>query len=788
MSTAEMSTLIHEMLTHQVKLEMQNEQLRQSRAETEASRRAYQDLWDLSPVGYMIVDSGGRVTAVNRAAQRLFGRPETDLLNKPFSMLVMFEEDQVPVQRMFEEALETGIVEKQEIRISEQKGPIHICLLEIRSLGGESGREQIQAVLTDITKLKQAEDDLINNEQEKIAILDSLMEHVVYHDREMKILWANRAACDSVLRKREDLLGRYCYEVWSDLNDPCEDCPVIKADETGQPQTVEKMTPDGRWWYIQVHPVRDSSGGFTGATEITLDITKRKRAEEAVSKAKEELEIKIAERTAELNEANCKLRQEIEVRKKAEKELQDNEILLSSSFDALQDLVIVIDKDFRVRISNWKDHHYISEKDRQGNPFCYEAFMNRKKPCNLCPAREVFATGEIRQLEGTNPIDGKIRDIRVLPMFDDKGNVVAVIEHIRNITDRKKMEQALRESRQRYQSIFENAPIGFYRTTADGRILDANPASMEILGYSSFKELAAVNLETNDFHPEYQRRLFRERIERDGEIKGLESYWKKPDNTLVYIRENARVIRDADGRAVCYEGTIEDISDQKRAEEHVHMLSRQLMQAQESERQMLSRELHDTVAQDLSVAKMECDLIYGELSKDRASEAQRVREISGLLQKTIHGVRSMSYELRPPGLEDLGLVETVYQFCEDFTQMWGVPVDFQSAGLKNVKLDHDIQINLYRLVQEGLTNIRKHAGASRATVKLVSAFPNIIIRIEDNGRGFDVQQRASANHHEKRMGLRSMQERVKLMNGEMKLQSKPGQGTKVAIKVPLEER
>jgi len=661
MSPSEMSKLIHEILARQVEQEMQNEQLRKGRVETAASRSAYQDLWDLSPVGYLIVDSAGRVTAVNRAAQRLFGRPEAGLLNEPFSMLVT-PEDRVPVLRMFEEALETGIVEKREIRISEPDIPIRICLMEICSLGGEPGREQIQAVLTDITQRKQAEDDLRNKEQEKIAILDSLMEHVVYHDREMKILWANKAACDSVFIKREDLLGRYCYEVWSGLQDPCEDCPIIKADETGQPQTVEKMTPDGRWWYIQVHPVRDSSGCFTGATVITLDITKRKRAEEAVSKAKDELEIKIAERTAELNDANCKLRQEIEVRKKAEKELKANEILLSSTFDALQDLVIVIDKDFRVRMSNWKDHDYISDKDRQSNLFCYEAFMNSKKPCSLCPAREVFTTGEIRQLEGTNPIDGKIRDIRMLPMFDDEGNVIAVIEHIR------------------------------------------------------------------------------------------------------------------------------DISDQKKTEEHVHILSRQLMQAQESERQMLSRELHDTVAQDLSVAKMECDLIYGELAKDRASEAQRVREIIGLLQKTIHGVRNMAYELRPPGLEELGLVETVYQFCEDFTQMWGVPVDFQSAGLKNVKLDHDIQINLYRLVQEGLTNIRKHAAASRATVKLAAAFPNIIIRIEDNGRGFDVQQRAAVKKDEKRMGLRSMQERVNLMNGEMKLQSKPGQGTKVAIKVPLEEK
>jgi len=109
--------------------------------------------------------------------------------------------------------------------------------------------------------------------------------------------------------------------------------------------------------------------------------------------------------------------------------------LLCNTFNAIKDQVVVIDKDLRVRLSNWKDHDFISEKDRQGHPYCYEVFMNRKKPCRPCHAMEVFATGEIKQFESTNPIDGKIRDIRVFPMFDDKGNLVGVIEHFRDITD-----------------------------------------------------------------------------------------------------------------------------------------------------------------------------------------------------------------------------------------------------------------------------------------------------------------------------------------------------------------
>ncbi len=355
-------------------------------------------------------------------------------------------------------------------------------------------------------------------------------------------------------------------------------------------------------------------------------------------------------------------------------------------------------------------------------------------------------------------------------------------------TERIRIQKALQESVRHFKSIFNDAPIGFFRTTPDGRILDANPALIQMLGYSSFEELAAVNLETDVYHPQYPRHQFRERIERDGVIKGKESLWEKSDNTLIYIRENANAVRDENGAVVCYEGTIEDITDQKQAQEHIQTLTQQLMQAQEDERRMLSRELHDTVAQELTVAKMACDLIYNELLNGRPPEAQRIQTICDALQKTISDIRNMSYNLRPPELEELGLAETIYRFCEEFTQLWDVAVDFQAAGFKNLELGLETQINLYRLVQEGLTNIRKHAAAGRVTLRLAAAFPNIILRIEDNGRGFDVQKRAAMLGQEKRMGLRSMQERVNLLNGQMKLRSKPGLGTKVTIKLPIEEK
>lgn len=156
MSAHEMSKLIYELHIHQVELEMQNEELRKNQAETERSPKAHQHLWELSPVGHLMVDAAGRVAAVNRAGQRLFDRPENVLLNERFKTLVS-PENQVSVHLMLERAAQTGIAEREEIGILKPDGAVHICLLEVSSLGGEPGREKIQVVLTDITDRRQAE-------------------------------------------------------------------------------------------------------------------------------------------------------------------------------------------------------------------------------------------------------------------------------------------------------------------------------------------------------------------------------------------------------------------------------------------------------------------------------------------------------------------------------------------------------------------------------------------------------------------------------------------------------
>jgi PAS domain S-box-containing protein len=137
-------------------------------------------------------------------------------------------------------------------------------------------------------------------------------------------------------------------------------------------------------------------------------------------------------------------------------------------------------------------------------------------------------------------------------------------------------EESLKESQERYHNIFESVAIGIYRTTPDGRILLANPSLVKILGFDTFENLALRNLEKNGFEPEYKRKKFRENIERYGFIAGLESVWNKNDGNAVFIRENAKVFRDDDGNVLYYDGTIEDITERKLAEQELVIVNKEL--------------------------------------------------------------------------------------------------------------------------------------------------------------------------------------------------------------------
>jgi signal transduction histidine kinase len=226
------------------------------------------------------------------------------------------------------------------------------------------------------------------------------------------------------------------------------------------------------------------------------------------------------------------------------------------------------------------------------------------------------------------------------------------------------------------------------------------------------------------------------------------------------------------------------LKERQRSETQIRTLTQKLMKTQEDERRMISRELHDRVGQDLSGIKVALETLFDQQPAENHEIRGKVARLSRLLDRAIFTVRDLAYDLRPPGLEEMGIVQALSIFCDDFSEKTKIATEYHSVGIEKMKLNFNTQINLYRMIQEGLNNIHKHAEATRAVVKLTAAYPHIILRIEDNGRGFDVEKRAREIDSEKRMGLRSLQERTHLLGGIMIVTSKPGLGTKILIKLP----
>ena len=198
-------------------------------------------------------------------------------------------------------------------------------------------------------------------------------------------------------------------------------------------------------------------------------------------------------------------------------------------------------------------------------------FLADSEPSSLAEDLPSFLSSSVRQ---QSEIKLRHRDgsevwvnVVLYPLLDERGELAGRAGVFGNTTARKRAEKALRESERRYHDLFAHAPVGIYRTTSDGLISMANEALVSMLGYTSFEELTGRNLDGEGCGPIYQRESFRAQIERDGETRGVESAWKRRDNSVLFVRENAKVIRDPSGKILYFEGTVEDITERKLAEE-----------------------------------------------------------------------------------------------------------------------------------------------------------------------------------------------------------------------------
>ena len=258
------------------------------------------------------------------------------------------------------------------------------------------------------------------------------------------------------------------------------------------------------------------------------------------------------------------------------------------------------------------------------------------------------------------------------------------------------------------------------------------------------------------------------------------------DGRIVWLHDIVSVKREPGGGPLYLRGIMLDITQRKRAEEERKRLLQRLITAQEDERRHLSRELHDNIGQYLSALLLgleSCSSIP-ELPATALSQLSYLKETTKAFELDVHG---LALELRPTTLDDVGLEAALSSFANAWARRHRqrIKVVFNSTGFKNgaPRLSNDIEVAIYRVVQEALANVARHSSAEIVSIILMRDESQVQVIIEDNGVGFDVDKLMNSPAENRRLGLISMQERVQLVGGEFKIES--GSGTTIVIVIPL---
>jgi PAS domain S-box-containing protein len=378
---------------------------------------------------------------------------------------------------------------------------------------------------------------------------------------------------------------------------------------------------------------------------------------------------------------------------------------------------------------------------------------------------------------------GKWLHFTASPIRDNDGKIIGAIETLEDITERKHAEEALHESEKSFRALFEGAYDAIWSHDLDGNIQTANRAAAELSGYP-VAELMKMNVksfmreESLELAREVGRRLTKHlHVQLPYELR----ITKKDGSEAICMVSTNLIGSDVEPKG--FHNIARDVTQEKRMQENLRYYLRQITRAQEEERKRIARELHDDTAQMLGSLSRQLDNFVRRKSGLAPNEVLFLKDLQAQLNRGVQGVHRFVQDLRPSLLDDLGLIPALRSLMKDMQEYDGIDSNLGVVG-EEKRFPPEFESSLFRIIQEALNNIRRHAKASEATVVIDFSGDQVKVAIGDNGKGFELAGRVDDLPRSGKLGLVGMQERARLLGGTLEVKSKPGQGTTIIIEVP----
>jgi len=752
--------VIHELQVHQIELEMQNEELRNTQLALEESRQRYSDLYHFAPVGYFTITPEALIKEVNLAGSALLGVTRQKLINARFRRIVTAK-DQNLWDQHFLSVLQEEKKQTCELMLKRQDGSTFYAGLESIRMEVSRGAFLVHTTVTDITERKHMEEVVRQSEARyRTAVIEEIEEGYYEVDLAGNFTFVNNSMIRQLQYSREELIGMN-YRTYI----PPEEVEgvyktfnrVFRTGEIIKRYPVTNIRKDGTAIIMEdsISCLRDREGRVVGFRGICRDITERKQAEEA---------------------------------------LRSSEDRYRDLVEKSQDLICTHDLEGNLLSLN--------EAPVKALGYSRESLLHTKMSDLLAPElrdlwraylKEIQEKGRASGILRLQTAAGETRFWEYNNTLRTEGVSVPLVRGMaHDVTERRLAEKKLKESEKLYRSLFKNMLNGF----AYCRMLfeDGKPQDFIYLAVNdAFESLTGlknvVGRKVTEVIP-----TFREANQRLLEIYGRVAMTSQPKRFEMFVDALQKwfSVSAYSPAQEHFVAVFDVINERKEAEQKLLKYQKQLQslairlsEVEEMERKEIARTLHDLVGQNLTALNLNLTIIFGMMPEDQNPlRISRLEDSQKLLEETTQHIRDVISELRPSVLDDFGVLAALRWYGRRFNGMTGIQTKVEGKKIPS-RLPPLLETIIFRIAQEALTNVLKHASAGRVDLRLEKVKDRMQLTITDDGRGFNFKG-VDFGGEKRGWGLAMMRERAIALGGDLQIYSEPGKGTRIILQLPVE--